>query len=412
MGRASKDKRDIYYRRAKETGYRARSAFKLLQIDRSFDLLRDCKRVVDLCAAPGGWTEVIVERMREEEDKRINAMKEQNESMDQTVPCKQQPQSQIGSDTMPASVISPTSIASSASSSIVPPSSCRIVAVDLQAMAPLPGVVFIKGDLTRASTARAIQKALSGDNVLENKEEQAASSTLPASSSPSPSTSSAVTPSSLADLVVCDGAPDVIGLPDHDERIQFELLLSALNLSLHLLRPRGSFVAKIFRGQHSRCVLALMQKYFDRVTMSKPKACRNSSIEAFVVCQGFKGWSEEERGRSMEEDPVRVEEVDINAMKPVPFVSCWDEEELDSDQSYPLTYTFSARAYRAGVRPPAAVTMNPTLPSTSPSSSSTSPSPPSSSSLAYQSLAPAVLPIDPPYKRSLQMKKQNKFRNQ
>ena len=36
MGRASKDKRDIYYRKAKEEGWRARSAFKLLQIDEAF----------------------------------------------------------------------------------------------------------------------------------------------------------------------------------------------------------------------------------------------------------------------------------------------------------------------------------------------------------------------------------------
>lgn len=39
MGKTSKDKRDIYYRQAKEEGYRARSAFKLLQIDQVFHVL-------------------------------------------------------------------------------------------------------------------------------------------------------------------------------------------------------------------------------------------------------------------------------------------------------------------------------------------------------------------------------------
>lgn len=39
MGKTSKDKRDIYYRQAKEEGYRARSAFKLLQIDNVFHVL-------------------------------------------------------------------------------------------------------------------------------------------------------------------------------------------------------------------------------------------------------------------------------------------------------------------------------------------------------------------------------------
>lgn len=38
MGRSSKDKRDIYYRLAKEEGWRARSAFKLLHIDEEFDI--------------------------------------------------------------------------------------------------------------------------------------------------------------------------------------------------------------------------------------------------------------------------------------------------------------------------------------------------------------------------------------
>lgn len=38
MGRSSKDKRDIYYRLAKEEGWRARSAFKLLQLDHEFNL--------------------------------------------------------------------------------------------------------------------------------------------------------------------------------------------------------------------------------------------------------------------------------------------------------------------------------------------------------------------------------------
>jgi tRNA (cytidine32/guanosine34-2'-O)-methyltransferase len=50
MGRASKDKRDIYYRLAKENGWRARSAFKLLQINEEFNLFEGVTKVVDLCA--------------------------------------------------------------------------------------------------------------------------------------------------------------------------------------------------------------------------------------------------------------------------------------------------------------------------------------------------------------------------
>ena len=59
MGKAAKDKRDIYYRKAKEEGYRARSAYKLLQIAQRFNLFDNVSRVIDLCGAPGGWSQVF-----------------------------------------------------------------------------------------------------------------------------------------------------------------------------------------------------------------------------------------------------------------------------------------------------------------------------------------------------------------
>jgi tRNA (cytidine32/guanosine34-2'-O)-methyltransferase len=64
MGRTSKDKRDIYYRLAKEEGWRARSAFKLLQIDEEFQLFHNVVRAVDLCAAPGSWSQVLSRTLR------------------------------------------------------------------------------------------------------------------------------------------------------------------------------------------------------------------------------------------------------------------------------------------------------------------------------------------------------------
>ena len=75
MGRLSRDKRDIFYRLAKEKGYRARSAFKLLQLDAEFGLFAGVHRAVDLCAAPGSWSQVLSDKLldvreREQEEKR------------------------------------------------------------------------------------------------------------------------------------------------------------------------------------------------------------------------------------------------------------------------------------------------------------------------------------------------------
>jgi len=50
---------DPYVRRAKAEGYRSRAAYKLIELDERFGLLRGAMRVVDLGIAPGGWAQVV-----------------------------------------------------------------------------------------------------------------------------------------------------------------------------------------------------------------------------------------------------------------------------------------------------------------------------------------------------------------
>ena len=103
MGKTAKDKRDIYYRKAKEEGYRARSAYKLLQIDEELHIFDpSVQRVVDLCAAPGSWSQVIAKRLRE-----------------------------MGRDIV---------------------NQRCVVSVDLFEIAPIEGCTMVKGDITREKT--------------------------------------------------------------------------------------------------------------------------------------------------------------------------------------------------------------------------------------------------------------------
>ena len=91
----------------------------------------------------------------------------------------------------------------------------------------------------------------------------------------------------LADIVVCDGAPDVTGLHDIDEYMQAQLLLSALTITTNVLKIGGTFVAKIFRGRDVTLLYSQLRCFFDEVDIAKPKSSRNSSLESFVVCRFF-----------------------------------------------------------------------------------------------------------------------------
>ena len=217
-----KDKRDGFYRKAKEVGYRARSAYKLLQIDEEFGILhKGVKNVVDLCAAPGSWSQVLSRRLKDNE----TTMKICGEG---------------GGGGEGGGIV---------------------VAVDLQEMSPIENVVQIQGDITTRSTAERI--------VAHFKQ-------LP------------------ADLVVCDGAPDVTGLHDLDEHTHQGLLTAAINIATAVLRDDGCFVAKVFAGVNADLLTSQLLQLFRRVTIRKPSSSRSHSCEAFIVCEGFSppsGWT-------------------------------------------------------------------------------------------------------------------------
>jgi len=214
---------------------------------------------VDLCAAPGSWSQVL--------SKRLNHTKAED---------------------------------------------VKIIAVDLQAMAPLPGVTQLQGDITKLSTAQAIIDHFGGE---EQK----------------------------AQLVVCDGAPDVTGLHDIDEYIQSQLLLAALSITTHVLMTGGKFVAKIFRGKDTSLLYSQLRIFFEKVSIAKPASSRNSSIEAFVVCQNYccpEGYVPQMINPMVDDVQTIVEATDSKVNRQlIPFIVCGDLRGFDADMSYSLNLT-------------------------------------------------------------------------
>ena len=74
-----------------------------------------------------------------------------------------------------------------------------------------------------------------------------------------------------------------------------QLLLAAVNITTHVLVEGGTFIAKIFRGRDVGLLYSQLRLLFRRVSVAKPSSSRNSSIEAFVVCQDCLRWRQHDR---------------------------------------------------------------------------------------------------------------------
>ena len=256
MGKIAKDKRDIYYRLAKQEGFRSRSSFKLMQIEEKFKIISRSKYIVDLCAAPGGWTQIAKKYKKD--------------------------------------------------------SSSKIISVDLQLMNPIDNVIIITGDITHQKTI---------NEIFEK------------------------TAHNLIDLLLCDGAPDVIKFVEFDIYIQSQLILSALNIGIRILAEGGSFICKIFRGSNTLKIVKIMRGFFKSVTIAKPKACRNASFESFLVCEGFnlKDMYKHLRENEMhnQKDVLFLNNLEDDNMinnKDLNFVQVGNND-YDSDKTYELSST-------------------------------------------------------------------------
>ena len=187
---------DPYVKQAQQSGLRSRAAFKLLELQDKRQLIRPGMVVVDLGAAPGGWSQVA------------------------------------------RPLLGPQG---------------RLIALDVLAMEPVPGVEFIEGDFTEDEPLQRLEDAL-GEAAV--------------------------------DLVMSDMAPNMSGMATVDQAKAMYLAELALEFAKRWLKPGGDFVVKLFQGTDFDAYVREVRTAFKNVQVVKPRASRPRSKEVYLLARG------------------------------------------------------------------------------------------------------------------------------
>lgn len=191
---------DEYVKRSQKDGYPSRAAYKLLALQESYNILRPGMTVVDLGAAPGGWSVVAVERVGKKG---------------------------------------------------------RVYAVDLLEMDPIDRVEVIMADCFDEALSKQLAEC---------------------------------EPDGM-DVVMSDMAPNMTGHRSVDQPRSMAVVEMAATLASELLKPGGTFLAKVFQGEGIDEFRMQLKKQYKTVMMRKPPASRSSSREFYVLATGFVGYS-------------------------------------------------------------------------------------------------------------------------
>jgi 23S rRNA (uridine2552-2'-O)-methyltransferase len=192
---------DPYVARAKREGFRSRAVYKLSEIDDKAKFLKPGARVIDLGAAPGGWSQLAAQRVRATDGKG------------------------------------------------------RVVAIDLLDMDPVPGVDFMTLDFLDPAAPDILKEKLGGQ----------------------------------ADVVLSDMAANATGHRKTDHLKIVALVEAAAMFAAEVLKPGGTFLAKVLQGGTEGDLLAMLKRDFASVKHLKPAASRQDSAELYVLATGFRG---------------------------------------------------------------------------------------------------------------------------
>tara|TARA_Y100000996_G_scaffold399410_1_gene368424 strand:+ start:2611 stop:3219 length:609 start_codon:yes stop_codon:yes gene_type:complete len=188
---------DFFLKNSKQKGYRSRSVYKLSEIDRKFKIFKNVKNLVDIGSCPGGWSEYAIKKIP----------------------------------------------------------SGKLLAVDINEMEPIDGVMFIRGDIEE----QTIQDKLF--NEINNEK---------------------------FDLIISDMSPNKTGNKVSDQYKFYNIADSILEFSQNGLMSKGMMVMKVFIGLGFEEFKSDLKESFEIVNYFKPKSSRKESRETYVIAKNIR----------------------------------------------------------------------------------------------------------------------------
>lgn len=192
---------DPYVQQAKKDGLRSRAAYKIIEMDDKHRFLKPGASVVDLGAAPGGWSQIAARRVGSAEGRG------------------------------------------------------QVIAIDLLEMPEIVGVTFAQMDFLEADAPDKLKTMMGG----------------------------------LADVVMSDMAANTTGHRKTDQLRIVGLVEDAAAFAADVLKPGGTFIAKVFQSGADAALMAQLKRDFATVKHVKPASSRKDSSERYVLAMGFRG---------------------------------------------------------------------------------------------------------------------------
>jgi 23S rRNA (uridine2552-2'-O)-methyltransferase len=192
---------DPYVLQAKKDGLRSRAAYKIIEMDDKHRFLRSGVSVVDLGAAPGGWSQVAARRVGSSDGRG------------------------------------------------------QVIAIDLLEMPEIDGVTFAQMDFLEDGAPAKLKEMMGG----------------------------------LADVVMSDMAANTTGHRKTDQLRIVGLVEDAAAFACDVLKPGGTFIAKVFQSGADATLMTQLKRDFATVKHVKPASSRKDSSERYVLAMGFRG---------------------------------------------------------------------------------------------------------------------------